>query len=321
MTMISLIPEVVAGLMAALSNANTRLRTALGLFLITVAVATYVLEQSIRGVILPSFLMAEPLLGLLSALLFILGVSILLLAYLRGDYEGQSQSSQAEEGVTSALENLFRESAFQNRLSERIALWSKVGVTSETDAEHRSQVAETKNSRLDAIADVFEQTNRRLRQEIADLSRRGNLNLVIGTMITLGATSLLVYLVTRVHSDFQQLKDVLAFYIPRVTTVTLAEIFGYFFLSLYKANLEEIKYYQNELTTVAAQEVAWRASLLTDAPDSKAVVIQQIVKTDRNPVSGSILKNGSYPGTDVSGLVEILQNVSKLIVKSTQAKE
>ncbi|MBI5525005.1 MAG: hypothetical protein HY897_01580 [Deltaproteobacteria bacterium] len=44
----------------------------------------------------------------------------------------------------------------------------------------------------------------------------------------------------------------LSHYVPRITTVTFIEVFAFFFLKLYRASLIEIKFYQNELTSLAA---------------------------------------------------------------------
>jgi hypothetical protein len=114
-------------------------------------------------------------------------------------------------------------------------------------------------------------------------------------------------------------KSLLSFYIPRITTVILIETFAYFFLKLYRQNLEEIKYYQNELTTLAAQEIAWQASIVANMPEATSAVIQQLAKSDRN--GRSLPDAQSRPNSDLGGLLEILQTVSKLIASSAKAKE
>lgn len=159
------------------------------------------------------------------------------------------------------------------------------------------------------IAEIFFRTQLRLEREIEALGRRSNTNLVAGVMITGIATATLIYLVTRPHADFANLAGVLGYYIPRVTTIALIEIFAYFFLGLYKANLEEIKYYQNERTTLAAIEIAWRASLWPEIGTPTADVIGQIVRVNRNPiVSGLASSETSLKAADV---VELLKALSK----------
>ena len=91
----------------------------------------------------------------------------------------------------------------------------------------------------------------RLRDELSVLNRRGNLNLVIGTLTTLAAVWLLIYMVLGHSIELTTVPALLSYYIPRVSTVVFIEIFAFFFLRLYKAGLAEMKYYQNELTTLS----------------------------------------------------------------------
>lgn len=168
------------------------------------------------------------------------------------------------------------------------------------------------------MALLYFDTRGRLREEIRNLTKRGNLNLTSGVLLTLIAIGVLVYLVTRPHGDFNKTADVLAFYIPRVTTIALLETFAYFFLRLYRSSLEEIKYYQNELTTLASVEIAWRTSLWEDIGETTAAVVVQLAKNDRNANSALSVREETRIPSDVADIIKL---VIKLSGESSKSKE
>ncbi len=244
-----------------------------------------------------------------------LGFGGFLMGFLRGDYGelGVASAHISETpDLTPSMEQI--EQLIKRRIADRVA-----------DREHSPQIDNPSSPEIppsqpeNAIAATFIYTRGRLREEIQNLSRRSSVNLVIGVMVTMAATAILVYLVSREHAEFSSVKSLLSFYIPRITTVILIETFAYFFLKLYRQNLEEIKYYQNELTTLAAQEIAWQASIVANMPEATSAVIQQLAKSDRN--GRSLPDAQSRPNSDLGGLLEILQTVSKLIASSAKAKE
>lgn len=107
-------------------------------------------------------------------------------------------------------------------------------------------------------------------------------------------------------------------HLPRITTVALVETFAYFFLQLYRRNLEDIKYYQNELTTLSAKQIAWSATILPEGLVAAHEVIKQIVGTERNPPAK--FGQDSQSGADLKNLLEILETVNKVIVQSAKEK-
>jgi hypothetical protein len=195
----------------------------------------------------------------------------------------------------------------------------KIPLTDEDDLiSSRTQIAFYGEEQASVIASLFKNTQRRLAREIRALERRGITNLVTGVMITAVATATLIFLVTRPHDEFRSVPSVLNFYIPRITTIALVETFAYFFLRLYKSNLEEIKYYQNERTTITALEIAFRASWdHHHISPSGVTVIDRIVKVDRNPVMTDTGKKAA----DQSELLDMLKIVSKLVMDTAKKKE
>jgi len=135
------------------------------------------------------------------------------------------------------------------------------------------------------IHESFDDCRRRLLMEIDSLGRRGNLNLGVGVATTLlGLTVLGITVFVYQPYKATDLVDLVSHYLPRLSLIILIEVFAYFFLSLYKAGLAEIKYFQNELTNIEAKQIAMQASL--DAADNSmlSVVVTQLSTTERNHI-------------------------------------
>jgi hypothetical protein len=322
-------------LLESLRWRDKRVRTAAGLLSIALGVVAYLGLNFIENYGLPvkRIIFGIPTAALLAGSAIALGglgVVFLLVAYLRGDYDSHraaESDSELQEDLRDFLRSIslsrLREGADDNasdavrKIAEIIDAGEPEGVPRKEDAPKAPPSDAIRLERR------FGSTRHRLEREIQALNRRGNLNLAIGVAVTIGAMFLLVYLVSAGHgTKFSDLSEVLSFYIPRISTVVLIEVFAYFFLSLYKQNLAEIKYYQNELTTLAVQEIAWICSTITDTVASKESVVQILAKSDRNS-SGMLCDGGLASGKseDLGGLLEVLQTVSKLIVNSAKGKE
>ncbi|MNE51800.1 hypothetical protein D3C80_1464460 [compost metagenome] len=70
--------------------------------------------------------------------------------------------------------------------------------------------------------------------------------------------------------------------IPKTFFVLLIEIFSYFFLNLYKKSLDEIKYYQNEITNLESKYIALRVAKSINNHKMISVVLEELAKTERN---------------------------------------
>ncbi|MBI5525224.1 MAG: hypothetical protein HY897_02740 [Deltaproteobacteria bacterium] len=147
-----------------------------------------------------------------------------------------------------------------------------------------SEAANSVNS-VSSVAEnpaaVFAATSLRLRREIAALSRRGNLNLSIGVITTGFALGLLAYMIFDESTSPDSFAAALSHYVPRITTVTFIEVFAFFFLKLYRASLIEIKFYQNELTSLASLQIALETSRDCPDPDAVRTVLDRLAR--RNP--------------------------------------
>ncbi|CCN49263.1 membrane hypothetical protein [Vibrio nigripulchritudo MADA3029] len=134
---------------------------------------------------------------------------------------------------------------------------------------------------VDSIREQCEMTRRRLMREIDSLTRRGNLNLIIGVLTTVVAV---VILASTVLSGEKQLTndELISYYLPRITLSLFVEIFSFFFLKLYKAGLNEIKYFQNELTNAEMKFIAAEKAIMLESIESQSKVIESLSETERN---------------------------------------
>lgn len=160
----------------------------------------------------------------------------------------------------------------------------RVGVKSEAGqamlAEIKSQIeAESSSSQAHA---VFERGISRLQAEVAALSRRGNLNLVIGIITTMAGLGILGQVVFSAAYLPHDPAVVLSFYLPRISLVVFVELFSYFFLNLYKWSLAEIKYFQNEITNMEARFTCLQIAMQEREAGLLPIVVETLARTERN---------------------------------------
>lgn len=164
----------------------------------------------------------------------------------------------------------------------------------------------------------FEKLNERLLSEISKMSLRANLNLAIGSATTILAVLTLYFTVVTQDLNFENNVDLMSYIIPRISLVIFIEIFAFFFLRLYKTNLNDIKYYQNELTTSEFKITSLKSAFsVRNTSNVLEQIIVELSKVERNKV----LKKGettieieSLKSENKSG-VDFLKNLEKLIDK------
>lgn len=125
-------------------------------------------------------------------------------------------------------------------------------------------------------------TTDRLEGEIRALLRRGNLNLVLGAISTTFAIFILAYTAVFITIDQTDLGRSLQAYLLRVSIVVFIQLFGFFFLRLYRDSLSDIKYFQNEITNIQQQWLAMKYAILNNSLEMAAQVIESLAKTERN---------------------------------------
>ncbi|KEY40323.1 hypothetical protein ABEG75_19405 [Pantoea agglomerans] len=153
-----------------------------------------------------------------------------------------------------------------------------------------------KNNSLARVEDYFVDIKDRLVQRSNSLNVTSRINLFIGISIATIGISILLYFVFNM-SYLKQEGTLIFVELSSKACVSLAiELLSFFFLNLYKRNLQEIKYIQNEITNIEAKKVSLIMS--AELPDKfKFKILDALSKTERN----FILEKGQ-------STVDILQN-------------
>ena len=151
---------------------------------------------------------------------------------------------------------------------------------SEIEIKYSDKIIESQ--KIDLILDDFNRISKRISNEIYALGRRANINLLIGSFTTVMAVGVLIYWVFSNDNQFDNLTKLLSNYIPRLSIIIFIELFAYFFLKLYKNNLQDIKYFQNELTNIESKFTSLRSAITFNLDTSKDYVIKSLSDTERN---------------------------------------
>ena len=187
-------------------------------------------------------------------------------------------------------------------------------IISKVEQKYTAQI--TENAQAMPIRTAFAYTRERLLKEISSLTRRNNVNLTIGVVTTVAAVSLLTYLVLgSTEIKFNNVPDLLAHFIPRVSVAAFIEVFSFFFLKLYKSGIQEIKYFQNELTNVDMKVIALESAFLKSPNALTEKIAPQLVGTDRNlaPIIAPTDSGKDAKQVDPKSLLELLDKVVKLV--------
>lgn len=160
----------------------------------------------------------------------------------------------------------------------------------------------------------------RLELEIKALGWRGNFNLIIGLGITLiGLGMLFSYLYISINAA-KDPKSMLLYLIPRLSLIVLVELFAYFFLQLYHQSLNEIKYFQNELTNVEFKFAALAAAIGLGDTNTASNTISKIADTERNFIlnKDQTTVELEKAKTNKDTLTALLSSISAVIKKQSK---
>jgi len=171
--------------------------------------------------------------------------------------------------------------------------------------------------RVAEIRASFETSHQRLKSELASLSRRSNLNLVIGVVTSSLAVALLAYMVLGIAEPFKSITDLLSHYIPRVTVVLFIEVFSFFFLRLYRATLAEIRLYQQDITALALRQVALETVWSAADANARATLAKELVaSTIAVSAEGKAARDIAI---DPDLVTDLLQKFAKVVLKKEKA--
>lgn len=259
---------------------------------------TVIVSGIILYIILKNFTEIQNMYSTLIALLIItIGFAIFLLNYLQADIfiNGQGISHNANNILMLEHEELklefqkFKKKAgildddknIENTINNIInTIFNKEFIQNKIEKTLSENAV--KNSRLDNLINEFEKTSYRINEELNRLRKSANLNLVIGSLSTTIAIFSLTYEVFFSEIDFKETIGLLSHYIPRLSLVVFIEIFAFFFLKLYKSNLLEIKYFNNEKTNIDFKLITLKTALFQEDTEMIKLCLTELIKTERN---------------------------------------
>lgn len=230
----------------------------------------------------------------------------------RESLENVREEIQTLRSSKSQLSEMESEHLFEV-LRTRFAQEESQRIIATIESSIREQVG--RDVRVKSASAQSEIIVQRLSSEIAALSRRGNLNLVLGILTTITGLGVLAYYVfhTQVAANDPWLFT--CQFVPRLTLVLFIEIFAYFFLRLYKASLSEIKYFQNELTNIESQFAGLLAAITSNYDDATKEAIATLTRTERNAVlkKGETTVDIEKARIDRESIAEIVKGVAAAV--------
>jgi hypothetical protein len=330
-------PEKLDSAFSVFSLRTSRAQTALGTLLIGAGIVVLLLRDELDVFFFHQFLSGSKRYALLIGLAMLgYGAAFLMLQYLRGsltmrDFRDPSdQYSDPNRSrtysvlkdrlstLTSEIENLKSAqlgalSGNREQLIEALKPTIHSGLADEMIKRFGEQAENA--ARDHEIRNAFAAAQRRLQSELGSLSRRSNLNLVIGVITSAIAVGLLAYMVLASTLNFDSLTSVVAHYLPRLAIVVFIEVFSFFFLRLYRATLAEMRTYQTDLTALTVQFVAVQAALSAKNPDSASSLSRELLGA--KSVQDLTVKEIKTPEIDVKSVLDVLQAA----VKTMQPKK
>jgi hypothetical protein len=143
-------------------------------------------------------------------------------------------------------------------------------------------------TKIDVLDLEIVYTKKRIEAEAYRASRYGAINLMIGFITTFMAIFFLGYSLMGVQTNNVATSEFIYHLIPRLSLSILIEVFSFFFLRLYKKNLDDIKYLNNERTNIEMKMIAIKTAFLYNDTELMTNVATKLADTERN----FILKKG-----------------------------
>lgn len=176
------------------------------------------------------------------------------------------QTPEAQKEIVDELAERIRSQAIEDRVAEHLKKMSG---------------AYEKVWQIQQFEHIMKGTKDRLLQQVSALGSRANLNLLIGLALAItGVVILIIFVATSLERD-KGFERFIVDFLPRISLVLLIEVFSYFFLRLYKQGIDEIRYFQNEVTN---GEMKLMAILVAQrfSPEKVSGIITSLVNTERN---------------------------------------
>lgn len=151
----------------------------------------------------------------------------------------------------------------------------------ELEKINQGNTSEVEYTDVEMMEDTLIDIENNILKYLYKLSRNSNLNLIIGVVGTITAISVLATSLL-FNERYLTYESFLLNFIPKISFVVFIQLFAFFFLRLYKANLEDTKYFQNELTNILAKSAAIKLASYTEDKILISALLLDLSKTERN---------------------------------------
>jgi hypothetical protein len=174
---------------------------------------------------------------------------------------------------------------------------------------------------IDSINPITSDTQK----SIDKLQRNSALNLYLGIIVT--SISVFILISTILFSPREtDISIALINLLPRISFVIFIQIFAFFFLRLYRNNLEDIKYYQNELTNLNTKVSALKVAHIFKNEKRVDSILKELSLVERNyklakEESTAYLKKAELENEMDTGMLNMLTDLLKYYQKTEEKKE
>lgn len=145
---------------------------------------------------------------------------------------------------------------------------------------------EIQNDKHSQIYSVFDNIQERLKDECNRLNKQAIINLFLCFFIAFILMSYITY--TSIFVGDIKYSSTLQYfivkYIPKIIAVTSFLTMFLYFVKLYKTNIIDVKYYQNELTNVEIKQASLKTALLSDDKEIINKVTLELLNIERNAI-------------------------------------
>lgn len=297
-------------------------KSVIGIMLIYIGIFLFLFPNLLEKYFVNSESILETLSKLLPLIFILIGSGVVMFRYLEGGKKKESASENDFDNIKESLTFEFKEHLYEmtrnqernrfeskeilKKLEEQLEQIRNVQLNENQKNELFNTIKESfadnvnddffkqlnenisidltkeKRNRLDSLQNEFQSIKKRLFNEIESLGRKANVNLVIGSMTTIIALIVLAILVFQNNLVLEGFDQILYHYLPRLSLIIFIEVFAYFFLRLYKLNLNDIKFFQNELTTVELKLASITTAINFGRDIDISSITNELSKTERN---------------------------------------
>jgi hypothetical protein len=134
------------------------------------------------------------------------------------------------------------------------------------------------------ISTIFEDIQVRLKEECDRLNKQALINLFICFFLALILIGYITYssLSPIESKGYNNIQLFLMKYLPRIVSIVSLLTMFLYFTRLYKSNILDVKYYQNELTNIELKLVSLKTGLINGDKDVLNYLIKKYSNTERN---------------------------------------